>query len=266
MPVRSLWQAYSADIVRCLVRRWWESCLAMQRACEAARKRFRSWCSQCCRQSSDGGWSHRALPGHWSAACRSHCGRRCVRSTTATQERRIERSGRRPRSRPFARQPWLAPALARALFFKRFLHGGIGLARHGCDFAELHAHAMKKLPDLGWASLDPGQSRYRWLCFSYRGGRFPTEMSFERLSILVQLAMRPVWGHLLEGLHSSRDVLLQVRKQRVLRDISDPANLTMRQLACFQPQRPHLLLNPRVWMMQSLEFDGFDRFGVERDS
>ena len=40
----------------------------------------------------------------------------------------------------------------------------------------------------------------------------------------------------------------------------------MRHFTRFQPQGPHFLLNSRVWMMETLMLDGFQRVAVERDS
>ena len=163
-------------------------------------------------------------------------------------------------------RPWLAPTVARGLFFKCLLNIGIGLGGNGANLSKLHSYAKKKLPNLRWASLDPSKVCNRGLRFSYRAGRFSPEVLLDCLSVLVQLALRPLEGHPFEGLHSSLNELVQVRPQGVLRDVSDPTDLVMRQFACFQPDRPHLLLNSRMWMMQAFILDGFNRLGGERDS
>ena len=125
---------------------------------------------------------------------------------------------------------------------------------------------MKKLPNLGWASLDARQPVNHGLRFSHRRGRFPTELSFKRLAALLQLAARPAKGHGLQGVHASRDVVIEVRTQRVLRNLRDATNLVVGQATGFQPQCPHLLLNPRVRVLQPFELNGFQRFPVKRDS
>jgi len=45
--------------------------------------------------------------------------------------------------------------VVRALFFERLLNFGISLGGDGANLAKLHFHAMKKLPNLRWASVDP---------------------------------------------------------------------------------------------------------------